>query len=319
MKNIRKKNKEYFTPIAISVCIIAIIFGLVSYFTDYKISNDAYIEGKLLSVNTKVGGLVLHLYAEENQEVKKRDLLMEIDPRLYYENLRKLETDLKDTRNKQALENAQNDISQQQTGIKTIFSKFKFGQNQFNDYHTKYGEDIFPKEEKEEVDPNSLTAPKTEIKKDTKQTITKEKETKEEKLPKPPIDIQKLEAELEQAKLDLSYTKVFAPQDGIISVCSIQEGEYVYIGQSVISIIPKRVWITANFSPKDAEKIDVGQPVIIKIKQYPIRSFKGVVDSVQRTGNNSSQKIPVRITFTEDYSDFNLSPGSQVTVKINVK
>jgi hypothetical protein len=44
-----------------------------------------------------------------------------------------------------------------------------------------------------------------------------------------------------------------------------------------------------------------------------------VVDSVQRTGNNSSQKIPVRITFTEDYSDFNLSPGSQVTVKINVK
>jgi membrane fusion protein (multidrug efflux system) len=148
-------------------------------------------------------------------------------------------------------------------------------------------------------------------------------------------EIQRLEAEVAEYKLDLSYTKIYASQDGLISARNVEEGNYVQVAQPLLSIVPKRVWIIANFKEIQLTHMSAGQPVKIKIDTYPNRTFKGVVDSIQRsTGAKSSlfppenavgsyvkivQRVPVKIVFTEDYSDFNIVPGMSVVPTVKVK
>ena len=318
-----EENKKYLNIFFAIVCLIGLIYWGSMYFTDYIVTNDAYIEGKLISVNPKVAGLVTHIYAEETQEVKKGDLILELDASQYQFELREAETKLKEARTKLGLGEIGEDgtpIRKEKSNMfKSVFSKFKFPHSDFEDYHKNYGEDIFPKV-KEETDANSLTAPETKLKTDKEKIKEPEKEKVLTEAEEKDLEseIKKLEVEVEQAKLNLSYTKVFAPQDGIVSVCSVREGEYIYVGQSVMSIIPKRVWVKASFSNEEASNMDIGQAVIVKISKYPYRNFRGMIDNISKENNSAenSQKTTVRIVFTEDYSDFDIPPGTSVKVKV---
>ena len=135
--------------------------------------------------------------------------------------------------------------------------------------------------------------------------------------------------------MELSYTKIYAPQDGLISARNVEEGNYVEVAQPLFSIVPKHVWIIANYKEIQLTHMNVGQPVTIKIDTYPNKKFKGVVDSIQRsTGAKSSlfppenavgsyvkivQRVPVKILFTEDYSEYNIVPGMSVVPTVKVK
>jgi len=161
-------------------------------------------------------------------------------------------------------------------------------------------------------------APKTEVKQaKPEQEENENKEEKEQTREELLAEIKNLESEIEQAKLDLSYTKIYAPQDGIVSVNSITEGDYVEAGQTIISVIPKHVWVYAKFDELQTVNMREGQSVIVKLKKYPRKNFKGVVDTIQRNRNLSDGiKVPVKIMFTEDYSEYDIPPGTTVTVKV---
>ena len=149
-------------------------------------------------------------------------------------------------------------------------------------------------------------------------------------------EIKQLQAAARQAKLDLNYTKIYAPKAGIITSKSIEEGAYIQIGQPLLSIVPEDRWVLANFKETQLTKMKVGQKVFIKTDAYPDKTFKGHVNSIQAsTGARTSlfppenavgsfvkvvQRVPVKIVFDEKInSNFAIVPGMSVIPEVKIK
>jgi membrane fusion protein (multidrug efflux system) len=150
-------------------------------------------------------------------------------------------------------------------------------------------------------------------------------------------------AALDQAQLNLGYTTIVAPVDGIVGKRSVDPGQNVAQGQDLMAIVPLRdIWVTANFKETQLAHMQPGQPVKVKVDTYGSRTWDAHVTSIggatgakysllppeNATGNYVKvvQRIPVRIDFdNNDKPDFNkdglLRPGMSVDpdVKVSVQ
>ena len=147
---------------------------------------------------------------------------------------------------------------------------------------------------------------------------------------------EQLRAQVTQAELELSYTKIYAPETGRVTRKSVEEGALVQIGQPLMAIVPGDVWVTANFKENQIGRMTPGQAVEISVDAYPDKKFKGHVDSIQAgtgarfslippenaTGNYVKvvQRVPVKIVFDEPPDPKHmLAPGMSVVPEVTVK
>lgn len=141
--------------------------------------------------------------------------------------------------------------------------------------------------------------------------------------------IKEAQAKVDQAQLNLGYTKVVAPITGIVSNKSVAVGENLSVGQSLMTIVPLTdLWVTANFKETQLKQMRKGQKVDIEVDALGGRHFTGVVEEIggatgsslslfppeNATGNYVKvvQRIPVRINFTnldQENKDFALRIG----------
>jgi membrane fusion protein (multidrug efflux system) len=148
-------------------------------------------------------------------------------------------------------------------------------------------------------------------------------------------------ASLDQAELNLSYTKIVAPVDGVVGTRNAQVGQNVQVGQEMLSLVPLNdVWVTANFKETQLEHMRPGQPVEIKVDALGGQKFNGKVTSIggatgakfsllppeNATGNYVKvvQRVPVRIDFDDKNSgtfnqDGRLRPGLSVDPDVRVR
>ncbi|MBC5825209.1 MAG: HlyD family secretion protein [Candidatus Eremiobacteraeota bacterium] len=147
--------------------------------------------------------------------------------------------------------------------------------------------------------------------------------------------VQAAEAALAAAQLQLSYTAIRAPVDGIVSKKSVNPGDTIAIGQPLLALANQRsLWITANLKETQLGKVRIGQPVQFKVDAYPHQTFSGKVDSISpATGvtfalippDNASgnftkvvQRVPVRIAIdTRSDPQHMLRQGLSVSVSID--
>jgi len=147
---------------------------------------------------------------------------------------------------------------------------------------------------------------------------------------------EQLRSQVAQAELELSYTKIYAPDDGRVTRKSVEEGALVQIGQPLLAIVPGDVWVTANFKENQIGRMTPGQAVEIRVDAYSDKTFKGHVDSIQAgtgarfslippenaTGNYVKvvQRVPVKIVFDEPPDPKHmLAPGMSVVPEVAVK
>jgi membrane fusion protein, multidrug efflux system len=141
---------------------------------------------------------------------------------------------------------------------------------------------------------------------------------------------------LQQARLNLSYTRIFAPVDGLVAKRSVQVGQYVVPGQQLLAVIPlDDIWVTANFKETQLRNVRPGEPVQIFVDAYG-RNYNGHVESIaggtgaifsllppeNATGNYVKvvQRVPVRLRFEQGQDpDHQLRPGLSVQPKVKVK
>ncbi len=315
---IEDTRPEYLKKRVLVPSITGIIFLLCGLFyavhtVYYKSTDDAFIEGHVITVAPRVSGPVLHLNIEDNQDVKKGDLLLEIDPNDYQAKLKETKAKLDEA--KAALVSADNQVTKS-------LSDLDFAKNDYERYSKMREKGISSKQDYEaslnkltvaEANNNSAKAKFNEIQ----------------------SSIKRLEAEVEQDELNLSYTKIYAAADGKITNRSVEQGNYVQVAQPMFAIVPEKMWIVANFKETQLANMKPGQPVKIKIDTYGGKKFKGKVDSIQRsTGARASlfppenavgsyvkivQRVPVKIVFTEDISKYNIVPGMSVVPEVKVK
>jgi membrane fusion protein, multidrug efflux system len=148
--------------------------------------------------------------------------------------------------------------------------------------------------------------------------------------------LEQLQAAVAQAELELSYTKLYAPDDGRVTNKSVEEGALVQSGQPLMAIVPGDVWVTANFKENQIGNMRPGQPADITVDAYPDKTFKGHVDSIQAgtgarfsllppenaTGNYVKvvQRVPVKIVFDEAPDPQHmLAPGMSVEPEVKVR
>ncbi len=151
--------------------------------------------------------------------------------------------------------------------------------------------------------------------------------------------VKQAQAMLEQARLNLSYTRITAPEAGIVNKKNVQVGTNVGIGQNLMTLIPQTdLWVTANFKETQLKNMRVGQHVDIKVDALGGRVYHGKVTQVggatgsrlslfppeNATGNYVKvvQRIPVRIDFTnldQENGEHLLRPGFSVTPEVHVK
>jgi membrane fusion protein, multidrug efflux system len=139
-------------------------------------------------------------------------------------------------------------------------------------------------------------------------------------------------ANLETAELELSYTTVVAPIDGVVTKKNVQLGQIIQPGQSVLTIVPlQNVWVTANFKETDLAGVRPGQRAEVHVDMYG-RSFGGHLDSIagatgtklsllppeNATGNYVKivQRIPVKIILDQVPDGFVFRPGMNVDATI---
>lgn len=309
---------EYLKKRVLVPSITAIIFLICGIFYSvhsiyYKSTDDAFVEGHVVTVAPRVAGPVIKLNIEDNQEVKKGDLLLEIDPQDYETKLKQSEAKLEEAR--AALVSAKNHVEKS-------YSELDFAKSDFDRYSKMHEKGIASQQD--------FDASKTKL--TAAQSLNNSAIAKHDEIA---ASIKKLEAEVEENKLNLSYTKIYATEDGLVTNRTVEQGNYIQIAQPLFAIVPEKMWIVANFKETQLANMKKGQSVKIKIDTYGSRKFIGEVDSIQRsTGSRQSlfppenavgsyvkivQRVPVKIIFKEDISGLNIVPGMSVVPEVKVK
>ena len=146
--------------------------------------------------------------------------------------------------------------------------------------------------------------------------------------------VKRKEADLEAASLQLSYTVLIAPVDGIAGERTIFTGELVHANQLLLDIVPQdRKWVMANFKETQLKGMRVGMEAVIEVDALGGKSYPGKIKSLSpatgakfsmvapdnSTGNfvKITQRVPVMVEFDTSPDDLEeVKPGMNVTVKV---
>jgi len=144
-------------------------------------------------------------------------------------------------------------------------------------------------------------------------------------------------AEAELARLNVAYTELRAPVDGVVGNRRARVGTYAAVGNQLLAVVPAHgLWVDANFKEDQLKRMRVGQAVEVRADVMPGRVFQGHVASLapatgaqfsvlppeNATGNFTKvvQRVPVRVQFNGADGDLGvLRPGLSVTARIDTK
>ena len=291
LKNNKNKKLIYF--IAAGIILGSIILTIFIIYNLSRVStDDAYIVGRIHSIAAKIPGTVKEVLVDDNQVVKKGQLLVEIDPTDYQ---------LKVNEAKSALESEKVRLNDAQTKIKS--AKIALNQALLDKRRgvALYREKVIPKEKYEKI----LTAYNLSL---IQLKAAEEYEQLEESL------IKQREVALNIVEVNFGYARVLAPSDGYVTNKSVEAGNQIQPSQPLMAIVAlDDIWVVANYKETQLKNVRPGQRSEIKMDSYPGMRFSGKVESIMAgTGAAFSlfpvenalgnyvkvvQRIPVKIVF----------------------
>lgn len=322
-QDVKKEHKPFKRYIALGVGLVVAIAGafVIHDALMYQSTDDAYVETTTVQVAPRVSGQITDVYITDNQKVKEGDLVAKIDPADYEVALAQAEAKYERTLLNQ--KNAKANFKAMQTNIDVA-------KKDLDRYKNLYAQGAVSKQ----------TLDTAQAKYDSAQanlTQSEEALLSEGGNKVADADLKEIKALRDKAKLNLGYTKIYAPQTGTVSSRRVEKGMYVNVGSPLFVIVPEDVWVVANFKENQLRHMKPGQEVDIKVDTYPNKVFKGKIDSIQRaSGAKSSlfppenavgsfvkivQRVPVKIIFTEeiDPEQYNVVPGMSVVPKVRIR
>jgi membrane fusion protein, multidrug efflux system len=286
-------------------------------------TDDAYTDGRAVSVAPRVSGLVVSLDVTDNEFVQNGQALIHIDPRQFA-----LDCDSAQG----ALDMAQHQLAGQKFGAeiarKNFPARLKEAQAQLASAQAMEAKALADDRRQRSLPKAATTqqeidAAAAALRQAQAQVLQAEAQVVQAEPVPQQIgqadtqvgqlkgQVEQAQAKLDQALLNLSWTVVAAPQDGWITKRNVEMGNYVTAGQQIFSIVAPEVWITANFKESQLDRMCPGQPATIKLDAYPHLDLRGHVDSIQlgsgskftafppenATGNfiKIVQRVPVKI------------------------
>ncbi|MFZ0519044.1 MAG: HlyD family secretion protein [Acidobacteriaceae bacterium] len=376
--------------------VVLLLIGVGLYWwhsTYYESTDDAQIDGNLVQISARIKGYISKVNVEDNQQVEKGQVLVEIDPRDAQAALDQGEAALATAKAnyEAALANVPitttstgATLSSAAAGVQVALSTISGAEKQLDAaqaqllsaqadntkaqldlqrYTPLVQRDVVSKQQYDavvataasakaqvaaaeanlqgardqvRVSNDKLAAARADY--NSAQTGPKQVAAQRAKADAAAAQVQAAEAELETDRLNLSYTKIIAPDTGIVNKKTVQVGQNVSAGQTLMTLIPlTNIWVTANFKETQLDHMRVGQPATFTVDAYGGRTYHAKVTQIggatgsmlslfppeNATGNYVKvvQRIPVRLDLTnqQEDSDHLLRPGMSVNPSVRVK
>ena len=350
-EEVAKLKKQRLRQRIVSAIGVAImlwgVVEIVGIFIDYKSnesSNDAQIEQYISPVNLRASGYIKKICFTEHQDVKKGDTLLMLDDREYRIRVMEAEAALKDAMAGANVINATlNTTETSATVYDASIAEIEVRLQKLAKDRQRYQNLV----ERNAATPIQLEQIETEYKATKKKldAVLKQKKAAlsgvnevQTRKGNTEAAIERAQAALAMAKLNLSYCVVTAPCDGKLGRRALEEGQMVNAGQTVTNILPDtQKWVIANYKETQVENLHVGQTVRITVDAVSDKEFTGKITAISgATGSKYSlvptdnsagnfvkiqQRVPVRIDFTNLSKADNerLAAGMMVVVKAEIK
>lgn len=326
--------------LSISIILAVIIWGVVSYLqlNNSVYTEDAQVDGHINPVNSKVTGYIKDIKFQEHQFVHKGDTLLVLENdeyKIQVENALAAVADAKAGHSVVATEveiakNSQQIVDANIEELRTRLENAEVNYKRFKELMDKDAIAVYQYDEvKTEYESlqakyKALTAQKVGTHLTTQETNRKTGINQ--------AAILKANAALDLARLNLSYTVITAPYDGVLGRIPLEIGQLVQSGQQLFTIVrDQKKWVTANYTENQMKQIALGKKVQLKVDALPNIVFRGEIKAIsEATGSKYStipvdnstgnfvkvqQRIPVRIEFTADNKSEDLN---KLMVGLNV-
>jgi membrane fusion protein, multidrug efflux system len=330
----------------LTLVIAAAVGGLVWWLDarNWVSTDDAFIQVHMVQVSPQIAGRVARVLVDDNQEVKTGQPLLEIDQADFKAKLDEAAADQQSAVGKLAQSRAQLAVSE--ANVDEAAAMIGVAEADANNAAINLARDQKLAQmhsmalSQQQLDNDTATARRTAANlraaKQKSAAAEAQRELARTQVQTAEAGVKAATAQLEQARLNLSYTEIRAPEGGRIAHKSVAGGDYVQVGQDLMALVPDDVWITANFKETDLADIQIGDPLDINVDAYPSQIFHGRVDSFQAgsgaafallppenaTGNYVKvvQRVPVKIVFDHLPGEhWVLGPGMSVVPHVRVR
>lgn len=336
--------------------LIFLGLGYLVHSFSHESTDDAFLDGEIISIAPKVAGQVQKVLVHNNQPVKAGESLIEIDPR---------DSQVALEQKKAAVESAQANVELLRASLDLLSAQVQ-------------SSEATARESASQTAASRATADKTQADLKRAENLYREKtispqefdaakaaadsasaglNAAQERAASDQAKVQEMRAQLQagrkayergeaqtrqaewdtkSAQLNLSYTTVQAPTNGFVTRKAVENGDFIQVGQKIMALVTTRLWVTANFKETQLKLIRTNQAAIISIDSLGGKKFKAHVESTQAgsgarfsllppenaVGNYVKvvQRVPVRLYFDEPLTaDHILGPGMSVVPSIRVR
>jgi len=340
----KSKKMIVLNVLLITVALIFIAWGTSTYLhlNSDLYTNDAQIEAYINPVNTRIPGYIREVRFTEHQHVKKGDTLVLIDDREYNIQLEQAEAAyLAATASKNVTANSvntvQSGVSISDANIAAAQARLWNAEKQYHRYESLLTDGAATQQQFDQVksEYDALAAQTKALMQQRATTNLSAAETSS-KISVNNADIKRTHALLEYAKLNLSYTVITAPYDGVTGRRIIQEGQLLQAGQTLLSYVRNdSSWVVANYKETQIARLSIGQKVKMRVDGFSGQELDGVVSAIaEATGSRFSaiptdnstgnfikvqQRIPVRIEFVKNETNRELLQHFRAGMNVEVR
>ncbi|MDR3711336.1 MAG: HlyD family secretion protein [Puia sp.] len=341
----RKRKIVILNALSAMVVLAAVAWGISVFFHLDKLvyTEDAQVEADINPINTRIPGYIREIRFSEHQPVKKGDTLVILDAREYAIQEQQAASLLADAQATKAVASsgsaiASNGIHIADANLEELKARLENMETNYRRYENLLKDEAITRYQfdqvKTELDAMRARYHALEAQHEGTELTTSEST---QRIRVADANIQKATAALNMARLNLSYTVITAPYDGVVGRKMIEEGQLLQAGQPVVVIVRGNdKWVTANYTEAQIEKLHIGQAVDIKIDALSKAVFSGKIAAIsEATGSRYSavpvdnstgnfvkvqQRIPVKIAFTEKNSPSDIAllrVGMNAEVKVS--
>ena len=366
---------KFGTPILVLLLAAALVITLTWNWNSSQggrveqVTDDAFVQGDLTPLSTKVSGIVRDVKIADYQRVHKGDLLFELEDNDYRADVAQAtaaveaaRAALENNARQQSLQDARIDramagtdqakaqIVAAQAGINAAQAEAVRTQQERDRQEALLTTQSTTRQQVETAVANqkSYAAQEASRTADLQEAKTglhsSEIAVEAERRSKAVLqsqdqqllaDLHAKEAALAVAKINLGYTKIFAPDDGIVGKRQVLPGQLVSPGTQVVTFVAETKWVEANYLETQLTHMKVGDPAEIRIDEFPGHTLRGKVLEIapasgsqfallppdNATGNYTKvvQRVPVKIAFDDASQASRLRPGLSVVVTVRTK
>lgn len=317
----RKLKKLIYNTVIVCLLLAGLIYvcSRFVHLGNVEYTDNAQVRQHITPVNTRVQGFIEKICFDEFRPVKKGDTLLIIEDSEFRLRLAQAEADLANALSGKSVTSAgiatvSNDLEVSDATIDEARERMENAQREYARYEKLLAEGAVTRQQYDNIKTGYTTAKaRYEQVLRAKRSTSLAKEERTRRLGQNDASVRLAEAEVDLARLNLSYTVITAPCDGVTGRKIIHEGQLVQPGQTMLDIVDsKELWVVANYRETQLSNIKVGAEVEITADAVKGVTYKGTVEAISdatgaafslipqdnATGNfvKVEQRVPVRIS-----------------------